>query len=67
MQTVTTENLLRLYDQLLTRTSRTRHPALPVSRLPLMLTLLDHYHFCFAYWAVINKTEMADSPSQWQK
>jgi len=31
--------------------------AVAMTRLPLLLPLLDHYFFCFAYWAVARKQQ----------
>lgn len=48
----------KLYEQLLPNSSRARAMMLPKG--PLKVAVLDHYHFTFFYWAVIDKK--ADSP-----
>lgn len=52
---LSTENR-RLYEQLLPHGSWGRGTQMPKG--PLKLAVLDHYHFCFAYWAVAHFDEI---------
>lgn len=54
-EALSTENR-RLYEQLLPNGSRGRGTQMPKG--PLKLAVLDHYHYCFAYWAVVHYDEL---------
>ncbi len=65
VEKVATDNSRRLYETLMQDRTFLRAQQAPSSgasggvpamtRLPLKLPMLDHYHYCFAYWTMVRK------------